>query len=124
MYCQKFPNNHIWYETYRTICSKDFNIAFGYPRSDTCSQCDEYQAKMKSLETEKLNLSQTDRLEYSRIDRDVYRLSIENKLHKMKAEQFYKRKREAKKESQKSKDMEAIGLDFAQNLPAPNITTL
>lgn len=123
MYCQKFPNYPISYETYRTIFSNDFNIAFGYPRPDTCSQCDEYQAKIKSLETEKLNLSQMDTTKYRQIDTEVQRITTENKLHRIKAEQFYKRKREAKRRSQQSEDMEAICLDFAKNLPAPNIPT-
>lgn len=41
----------------------------------------------------------------------------------MKAEQFYKRKREAKRDCQQSIDKEAICLVFAKNLLAPNITT-
>ncbi|KAJ8940122.1 hypothetical protein NQ318_009836 [Aromia moschata] len=47
MYCEKFPNLYASYETYRTIFSTEFNIAFGYPRSGTCSQCDEYTVCVK-----------------------------------------------------------------------------
>lgn len=123
MYCEKFPTPHASYETYRTIFSTEFNIAFGYPRSDTCSQCDEHLAKIKSLEAEKLNIPHTEVLEYRKLDRDIQQLNIENKLHKIKAQQFYKRKRDAKNRSQKCVSTEAICFDFAKNLPIPNITT-
>ncbi|KAJ8942179.1 hypothetical protein NQ318_002852 [Aromia moschata] len=70
--------------------------AFGNPRSDTCNQCDEYLAKIKSLEAEKLNKPHVDVLGYRKLDRDIKRLNTENKLHKLKAQEFYKRKRDAK----------------------------
>ena len=38
------------YEYYRTIFINNFNIGFGYPRSDTCSKCDEYKSEMKIQE--------------------------------------------------------------------------
>lgn len=123
MFREKFPNEHVSYETYRTIFSMEFNISFGYPRSDTCSNCDEYLAKIKSLEAEKLNLSQTEDIIYRKIDRDINMLNIQNRLHKIKAEQFYRRKRDARTRSQKSVFTEAVCIDFAKNLPVPNIST-
>lgn len=45
-------NTKISYESDRTIFNRDFNIGFGYPRSDTCSYCDAFKAKQTALEME------------------------------------------------------------------------
>lgn len=44
--------NHVSYETYRTIFNTEFNISFGYPRTDTSSACDEFTMKAKALRAE------------------------------------------------------------------------
>lgn len=51
MFLQKHPEEvtNVSYETYRTVLNRDFNISFGYPRSDTCSYCDAFVAKQKCL---------------------------------------------------------------------------
>ena len=41
------------YEYYRAIFTDNFNIGFGYPRSDTCSTCDEDKSEIK-IEEKKL----------------------------------------------------------------------
>lgn len=126
MFSQKFPDVKISYETYRTIFSTEFNIGFGFPRLDTCSQCDINIAKMKGLESERFNLAtrgMTESLQFRQVERNIRNLKIEIKLHKLKADQFYKRKREAKISSQRVLSTEAICLDFSKNLPLPNITT-
>ena len=43
----RHPNVRISYESYRTVFNRDFNIAFGYPRTDTCSACDKYVVEKK-----------------------------------------------------------------------------
>lgn len=123
MFEEQFPLIKVSYETYRTIFSTEFNIAFGFPRSDTCSECDMHLAKIKGLEASKQSIKDKSSLKYKQIERDIKKLEIENKLHKSKAEVFYKRKRDAKKNSQKSISTEAICLDYAKNVPVPNITT-
>ena len=45
------------------------------------------------------------------------------KLHKLRADTFYQRKRLARKEAQKSAHSEAIAMDFGRNLPLPNLST-
>lgn len=54
---------------------------------------------------------------------DLKNLETENKVHKLKATTFYKRKREAKQTARKSDIFEAITMDYCKNLPTPNITT-
>ncbi|GFR71834.1 vitamin B12-dependent ribonucleotide reductase [Elysia marginata] len=45
-YLQSQPSeSEVSYETYRNIFKTKFNIGLGYPRKDTCAQCDELGAK-------------------------------------------------------------------------------
>lgn len=110
LFKEMHPNAKVSYETYRTIFNKEFNISFGYPRSDTCAVCDEFQIKVKSLSAEN--------------DKDeIRKLTVMNELHKRKAEAFYSRKREAKRAAKKSNKKEAICIDFAKNISIPKIST-
>lgn len=123
MYLEKFPNFPTSYESYRTIFMTTFNISFGYPRTDTCSICDEYLAKKKSLLTQITSLTTPHSFVKQGLESEVNKISLANKLHKIKAQEFYKRKRQAKQSSQKTFMTEAICMDFAKNLPTPNIST-
>lgn len=44
LYKEAHPNNHVSYDSYRNIFNSNYNIGFGYPRTDTCSNCDEFKA--------------------------------------------------------------------------------
>ena len=123
MYCQKFLDCKVSYETYRKIFVNNFNISFGFPRSDTCSICDQHLAKTRSLKLELKNQLPGNETEMSNLEKQLTTLNTENKLHKLKADTFYKRKRAAKNKSMQSEEFEAITMDFAKNLPMPNITT-
>lgn len=120
MYDMFEDKNQLSYETYRSIFVNHFNIGFGYPRSDTCSSCDEFLAKMKAL---KVNLKSASDLEKGDIEKDMKKLQTENKLHKTKANVFYQRKRQTRIECQSSSLKEAVAMDFQKNLSMPNITT-
>ncbi|CAH1100705.1 unnamed protein product [Psylliodes chrysocephalus] len=111
MFLQQNPEKKVSYETYRTIFVTKFNIRFGYPQTDTCSAFDEHKAKKMSIENDPLQKALLSRLE------------TEHKLHLLKAETFYKRKRAARLNSQKSTEKEAIAIDFQKKLPVPNIST-
>lgn len=41
MFKEKYPDTQVSCKSYRKIFSENFNISFGYPRSDTCSTCNE-----------------------------------------------------------------------------------
>lgn len=120
MYDMFEDKQQLSYETYRSIFVNNFNIGFGYPRSDTCSTCDEFAAKTKAL---KANLKNSNELQKSDIEKEIKKLEIENKLHKMKAGVFYQRKRQTRMQCQSSSVKEAIAMDFQKNLSMPNITT-
>ncbi|XP_072402450.1 uncharacterized protein [Diabrotica undecimpunctata] len=109
------------YEYYRKIFNHNFNIKFGYPRSDTCSSCDKFNAEKLSLQRKLENTPMTDgKVE---LMQQLKNLEIQNELHLRKAEVFYARKRAARKRSMKVTDYESIAMDFQKNLPLPNITT-
>ncbi|CAH0551164.1 unnamed protein product [Brassicogethes aeneus] len=109
------------YEYYRKIFNNNFNIKFGYPRSDTCSSCDKFTAEKLSLERKLENTltaeGKTDLMQ------QLKNLEIQNELHLKKADVFYARKRAAKKRSIKVMDYESIAMDFQKNFPLPNIST-
>lgn len=71
MYDMFEDKNQLSYETYRSIFVNIFNIEFGYPRSDTCSTCDEFLAKTKAL---KLNLKSASELEKGDIEKELKKL--------------------------------------------------
>lgn len=52
-FCESNANNVLSYESYRKIINKKFNISFGYPKTDTRSECDLYNIKLKFLNDEK-----------------------------------------------------------------------
>lgn len=52
MFKEKYTACKISYDSYREIFNTKFNIAFGYPRSDTCSFCDEIDVKLKNKHLE------------------------------------------------------------------------
>jgi len=110
MFKQLHPTVVVSYETYRCILNSEFNISFGYPRTDTCTTCDEFLAQLKTLSPV------TD-------DKEIQNLTTKNMLHKRKAETFYVRKKIARQEAKKTKKMAAVCMDFGKNISLPNITT-
>ncbi|XP_054284123.1 uncharacterized protein LOC129001018 [Macrosteles quadrilineatus] len=120
MFKEKFPTYKVSYESYRKIFCESFNIAFGYPRTDTCSICDQFTVKVRSLE---LELKNAPEFEKANITLNIRKLNVENEVHKRKAEQFYSRKRQAKRQSKVDDSLEAICIDYGKNLQVPNIPT-
>lgn len=121
MYTEKNVNHKVSYEKFRNIFETKFNIAFGYPRKDTCSTCDVFKVELTALETKLTNCS--DDNERKNVAQKLEVKSKEKVLHLKKAEKFYSLKRKFRKNAQRSHDMEAIVIDFQKNLPCPNIST-
>lgn len=111
MFKEKFPSVKVSYESYRLMFNNKFNISFGYPRSDTCSTCDAFMAKVTSLKAE------------GNSEEEIRTLQVENTLHKRRAQAFYDRKRDAKKRAKTTPTFEAIALDYQKNIYLPNIPT-
>lgn len=120
LFMEKYPNIKISYEKFRETFVGHFNISFGYPRTDTCATCDEQKAKESVIQKSLENSSGDDR---AKLENDLNDLQNQMKLHKLKAEWFYRRKRNARKESRKTVKTEAIAIDFGRNISLPDIST-
>ncbi|KAH1019130.1 hypothetical protein HUJ05_006778 [Dendroctonus ponderosae] len=57
------------------------------------------------------------------IKEDLKKLEQHMKLHKLKADSFYKRKKQARKRAMKDESIEAITMDCQKNLPVPKRST-
>ena len=102
---------------YRHIFNTHFNLSFGYPRSDTCSKCDELDVKIKLAESTKN-------------DQDLKRLKFEKEIHLRKADKGYECRKEDTRvaksswiEKHPAKATDVLTFDFQQNLPTPTLTT-
>lgn len=121
MFKENYPTIKVSHGSYRQIFNTEFNISFGYPRTDTCSQCDEFSAKLKAEEIKRNEC--TDPNEIIKIDADIKRLKTENRLHKKKASQFYENKKQARLKAKNDSEFEAVCMDFSKNLSCPNVPT-
>nr|XP_023012891.1 uncharacterized protein LOC111502940 [Leptinotarsa decemlineata] len=124
MFKQLHPDcSTISYESYRTIFNGNFNISFGYPRTDTCSTCDQYLSKIKSLEHELSSTNVADEQKRLKTTTEIRNSNTENMVHKARAQEFYNRKKRSKFASRKDKSQESICMDFGKKFPLPNIST-
>ena len=119
LFCEQHPGVTLLNESYRIIFNENFNISFGYPRSDTCSACDEFQAKISSIDSQLLARYGDE----ADLQAQKAKLSAEKELHQRKAEIFYERKRAAKNAAKQDQKSLAIAFDFQKELPVPNKTT-
>lgn len=104
IFLEKYRIN-ISYKSYWRIFRTHFNIKFGFPRSDTCSECDRIAQQLNNLE---LNAEERTKL------------NVEKELHLRKAEAFFELKRQYKIKA-KAGEVMCISFDFMQNLPLPHI---
>lgn len=118
MFKEIYPEDKVSYESYRSIFNTHYNIAFGYPRCDTCSTCDEYNVNLRAL-----NQSLENSEDKENFEDKIKLLKINNQVHLKKAETFYARKRNARLSARRIESVEAICMDFQKNLNVPNITT-
>lgn len=122
LFKKSYPTQSVSYEKYRLVFNTEFNIGFGYPRMDTCSYCDRHAAEVRALE-HTLKSHPESSSERVNVENKIKEMSTEQKIHLLKSDMFYIRKRESKAKSKASKERESITMDFQKNLPVPNITT-
>ena len=118
LFREKHPNETISYETYRKVFNNEYNISFGYPRSDTCSKCDTLRSQILQVSVQ-IDNSPDDRSLHQR----RLRLETEKEVHQRKAETFYTRKRYAKTKAKTTDEVMAIAFDFQREMPCPNKAT-
>lgn len=93
------------YKTYWQIF-KTFNIHFGYPRSDTCQECDSLLQKINAAKD----------------DSEKKPFQVQKELHLRKADAFKKEKRAYILRARQGK-VNCISFDFMQNIPLPHLPT-
>ncbi|RZF38967.1 hypothetical protein LSTR_LSTR003710 [Laodelphax striatellus] len=109
------------YESYQSVFNNNFNISFGYPRTDTCSFCDENNIKLECMRMELKEIKDCE--QKAEAETRIREMEIQLKLHLKKAEKFYQIKAKARKLSKKSAGYTAVCMDFGKNLCVPNITS-
>ena len=87
MFNDLYSDLHVSYEMYRKIFNNDFNVSFGYPRTDTCSKCDEIKICIEKAFKELSNNPDSEHLKQA-----LRKLQFERDIHQRKANTFYKRK--------------------------------
>ncbi|KAJ4430866.1 hypothetical protein ANN_19457 [Periplaneta americana] len=92
------------YKVYWRIFKEKFNISFGWPRSDTCTQCDTLNQQINTT------TNNDDKVNF--IDK--------RQLHLSKAESFYRLKRLYKQRAQMNLAT-VLSFDFMQNLPISHL---
>lgn len=97
----------ISYKIYWKIFHEEFNIKFGYPRSDTCSFCDSIQQKLNDPKQSA---------------EEIAKLRTEKELHLKKAEAFRTKKKIYAKQAKEGAIL-CLSFDFMQNLPLPHLQT-
>ncbi|RUS70232.1 hypothetical protein EGW08_022003 [Elysia chlorotica] len=117
LYEQQYGDG-VSYDTYRQIFNGDFNISFGYPRTDTCAICDEFFAGLTNINKE-LDASPED----ANLLRQKAEIVAHRELHQRKSETFYERKRNAKVKAKRLETMRAVAFDFQKELYCPSKTS-
>lgn len=93
------------YDFFCRFFADNFNISFGYPRTDTCQTCDRLK-----------NVIDVETNEESKII-----LETEKQIHISKAEFFYQDLKKYEAESKINNTTEVLCFDFQQNLPLPHV---
>ena len=91
---------------YRKIFNEQFNLGFGYPRSNTCQTCDGLRIAIEAAS------DQTTRQE----------LNLELADHQLKASLGYQHLREDTQLAHSDSNVHVITFDLQQNLPVPTLT--
>lgn len=105
MYVEKYPNNRVSYESYRSIFTSQFNLKFKPPQVDVCCTCEELTTKIRNTQ-----LSVTDRKLYI----------TEKMVHIRRAKKFYAKLEYIRKHCEDPEEF-GISFDYMQNISLPSI---
>ena len=94
------------YWVYNDIFNYEFNISFGYPRSDICDTCEKLTTQLKAAE------ATSDHTKAAELKR-------QHELHVRKADVFNTQIAEATEAAKLSGDTDVIAMDYEKNLPLP-----
>lgn len=91
---------------YRKIFNEEYNLSFGYPRSDTCETCDLLHVAIQASKSENESME----------------VQAELAAHQEKASQGYSTLRSDTEATKSSTDSTLFTFDLMQNLPVPTLT--
>ena len=118
---REISDHLVSYESYLQIFNSEY-VSFGYPRSDTCSECDTMKAQKIQIQEELacLQNKSTDQGHIEELTLKLKQLKPKKKLLLRKVQTFYKRIHLCRLHCTKTKEEEAIAMDFQKNMPVPN----
>lgn len=94
------------YWLYEDIFNHEFNISFGYPRSDICDTCEKFYADIKKSE---VNNEIT----------KVRQLKVEHELHVRRGDAFNTQLKEMMTLAKEDDSIHVLAMDYQKNLPLP-----
>lgn len=97
----------ITYDFYYRHYTENFNLSFGFPRTDTCATCDMLKVQLDASPSEE----------------EKQTLLQKKELHLRKAQAFYDDLKIKTNLAETDPSVETICFDYQQNLPVPLLTT-
>lgn len=93
----------ISYSYYAKVFNEEFNLSFGYPKSDTCGVCEQFRIQLQSESS------------------DSSVVHERHEEHLRSADKFYSELRFDTDMAKKNAHTSTITFDFQQNLPLPHL---
>lgn len=106
MFIELNPGIKVSKTFYEEVFTKEFNLRFGVPRSDTCRYCDRNYINFISAKTEA----------------EQKTIEIQSGLHHFKADQAYKQLKEDTEIASRNKNIIVLCVDLQQVLFCPDLT--
>ena len=107
LFIQDTPEcNDVKYWLYHDIFNFEFNIAFGYPRSDICDKCEKFTADIKAAKA-------------GGEPGKARELTAQHELHIRKADVFNFQMKEDSEAAKLAGNTDVICMDYEKNLPLP-----
>lgn len=94
----------IKYSYYAKVFNEEFNLSFGYPKSDTCGVCEQFKVELQSDESQVISS-----------------VRKRHEEHLRSAEKFYSELRLDTEMAKMNKHVSTVTFDFQQNLPLPHL---
>ncbi|VEN61902.1 unnamed protein product [Callosobruchus maculatus] len=108
LFVNKYPEleNLVKYEFYLKYFKENFNLKFGRPQVDVCSECERHGTRLRDV-----NLN----------DNAKRVAAAELMVHKRRAKKFYNKIKEVQTLYTERPDVMGLAFDYMQNMPLPHI---
>ena len=110
LFIQENPDlqGEVLYWLYEDIFNHEFNVSFGYPRSDVCDKCELFTAQIKAAERDGDQVT-------------AQHLKVQHQVHVRKGYAFTTQIQETTESARSTDDgsVHVIAMDYQKNLPLP-----